>query len=163
MGGNMKKGYFYQTIIGNIGIIEEDGFIIEISFEKTKTNFQIEETKLIQQTHQQLEEYFAGKRTEFTIPIKMLGTPFEEKVWQALTTIPYGETRSYQDIAIQIGNPKACRAVGMANHKNPLPIIVPCHRVIGKNRKLVGYAGGIGIKEKLLSIEKFKDNCCYYN
>lgn len=152
----MKKGYLYQTIIGTIGMIEEDGFIIEITLGKLHLNCQIEETKLTQETYQQLEDYFAGKRTQFTIPIQLKGTSFQCKVWNALRTIPYGETRSYQDIAIQIENPKSCRAVGMAIHNNPIPIVIPCHRVIGKNKKLVGYSGGIEIKEKLLELEKIK-------
>ncbi len=151
----MKKGYFYQTTIGKVGIVEENGLIIEISFQQIKSNYQIEETNLLYKTAQQLEEYLIGKRIEFTIPIQLQGTSFQCKVWNALRTIPYGETRSYQDISIQIGSPKSCRAVGMACHNNPIAILIPCHRVIGKNKKLVGYAGGIDIKEKLLELEKY--------
>ena len=102
----------------------------------------------------QLEEYFSGKRSSFSLPMAPVGTQFMQDVWQALVTIPYGEVRSYRDIAKAIGNPKACRAVGMANNRNPLPIIIPCHRVIGANGKLVGYAGGLDCKEKLLALEK---------
>ena len=87
------------------------------------------------------------------MPLHPNGTEFQIKVWKALTEIPYGETRSYKDIAISIGNEKACRAVGMANNKNPIPIIIPCHRVIGANKKLVGYAGGLDLKERLLDLE----------
>lgn len=106
------------------------------------------------QTQMELEEYFAGKRKTFSVPLSLHGTPFQKKVWTALCTIPYGETRSYSEIAEAVGNPKACRAVGMANNKNPILIIVPCHRVIGKNGSLVGYGGGLPIKEKLLKLEK---------
>lgn len=151
----MKKGYFYQTMIGKVGIVEENGLIIELSFQQIKSNYQIEETNLLYKTAQQLEEYLIGKRIEFTIPIQLQGTSFQCKVWNALMTIPYGETRSYQDIAIQIGSPKSCRAVGMACHNNPIAILVSCHRVIGKNKRLVGYAGGIDIKERLLELEKY--------
>ncbi|MFM2587784.1 methylated-DNA--[protein]-cysteine S-methyltransferase [Vibrio sp. TBV020] len=102
----------------------------------------------------QLEEYFSGKRTTFDLPIAAQGTEFQKQVWHALTTIPYGQTWSYQDLADAIGNPKAVRAVGLANGKNPISIIVPCHRVIGKNGKLTGYAGGVERKAKLLELEK---------
>ncbi len=98
-------------------------------------------------------EYLLGDRTEFSLPINMAGTPFQQSVWQALERIPYGETATYKQIAKNIGNEKACRAVGMANNKNPLPIIIPCHRIIGSNNSLVGYAGGLALKRKLLEIE----------
>lgn len=101
----------------------------------------------------QLDEYFSGKRTQFDLPIAAKGTAFQMQVWQALTTIPYGETWSYQELANAIGNPKAVRAVGLANGKNPVSIVVPCHRVIGKNGKLTGYAGGIERKRWLLERE----------
>lgn len=101
----------------------------------------------------ELKEYFAGTRREFTIPLDRRGTPFQLRVWDALTQIPYGETRSYSDIAIQIGNPKGQRAVGLANNKNPIGVIVPCHRVIGKKGGLVGYASGLDHKERLLGLE----------
>ncbi|EPR4994141.1 methylated-DNA--[protein]-cysteine S-methyltransferase [Vibrio navarrensis] len=101
----------------------------------------------------QLNEYFLGKRTQFDLPIAAKGTAFQMQVWQALTTIPYGETWSYQELANAIGNPKAVRAVGLANGKNPVSIVVPCHRVIGKNGKLTGYAGGIERKQWLLERE----------
>ena len=103
---------------------------------------------------QQLEEYFSGARCAFSVPIRMNGTPFQMRVWKALTEIGYGETATYGDSARLIGNPKACRAVGMANNRNPLPIIVPCHRIIGKDGSLTGYAGGLNVKEWLLNLEK---------
>lgn len=101
----------------------------------------------------QLTEYFAGSRREFDLPLAPQGTPFQLSVWQALLTIPYGATCSYRDIAEQVGNVKAVRAVGGANGRNPLPIVVPCHRVIGSNGKLTGFGGGIETKEFLLSLE----------
>ena len=102
----------------------------------------------------QLEEYFAGTRTHFTIPLEQKGTPFQQRVWQALLNIPYGQTVSYGEIARSIGLPRASRAVGAANGKNPISILVPCHRVIGHSGKLVGYGGGLSIKEKLLAHER---------
>ena len=102
----------------------------------------------------QLEEYLAGKRTAFDLPLCPQGTPFQQKVWQALRTIPYGQTRSYGEIAEQIGQPNACRAVGMANHANPLLILIPCHRVVGENGGLTGYAAGLELKQRLLELEK---------
>ena len=101
-----------------------------------------------------MKHYQERKRKFFDLPLKVEGTAFQKKVWQALCSIPYGETRSYKEIAIQIGNERACRAVGMANNKNPIGILIPCHRVIGTNHKLVGYAGGLDKKEFLLKLEK---------
>jgi methylated-DNA-[protein]-cysteine S-methyltransferase len=101
----------------------------------------------------QLEEYFAKKRTQFSIPLDCKGTVFQQQVWDALLTIPYGQTRSYRDIAVQINNPKAVRAVGAANGKNPISIIAPCHRVIGANGTLTGFAGGLDLKSYLLQLE----------
>lgn len=102
----------------------------------------------------ELDEYFAGKRKIFTLPLATKGSPFQQKVWDALLRIPYGETCSYADIALEIGNPKAFRAVGMANNRNKIGIIIPCHRVIGKDGTLVGYAGGLEFKLALLDLEK---------
>ena len=102
----------------------------------------------------ELDEYFQGKRKTFDIPLRTHGTPFQEKVWAALREIPYGETRSYRDIAEAIGHPKAYRAVGMANNANPLFIIIPCHRVIGADGSLTGYGGGLPMKKALLMLEK---------
>ena len=102
----------------------------------------------------QLSEYFAGNRKQFDIPLAMRGTPFQLDVWRALQRIPYGETRSYEEIASTIGRPTATRAVGAANGANPIPIIVPCHRVIGKNGALTGFGGGIPVKRRLLDLER---------
>lgn len=111
-------------------------------------------TPLTQQLAIQMEEYFQGKRKVFDIPYILHGTPFQERVWQALCQIPYGQTRSYRDIAEEIGQPKAYRAVGMANHRNPMMLVVPCHRVIGADGSLGGYAGGLELKRFLLSLEQ---------
>jgi len=102
----------------------------------------------------QLRAYFNGERTHFDLKLNMKGTDFQKKVWQQLVKIPYGETISYGELAKRIGNPKASRAVGMANGKNPISIIVPCHRVIGKNGSLTGFGGGIAVKEHLIEMEK---------
>ena len=111
------------------------------------------ELPVLQQCALQLAEYFSGRRRQFDLPLAPEGTPFQRSVWRALCQIPYGETRSYGEIAVQIGTPKAARAVGMANNRNPIPILIPCHRVIGSTGKLVGYAGGLGTKEALLNLE----------
>ncbi|WP_455292811.1 methylated-DNA--[protein]-cysteine S-methyltransferase [Vibrio parahaemolyticus] len=109
---------------------------------------------ILRQAVTQLDEYFSGLRNEFDLPLAATGTDFQNQVWHALTTIPYGETWSYQDLANAIGNPKAVRAVGLANGKNPISIVVPCHRVIGKSGKLTGYAGGVERKQRLLVLEQ---------
>lgn len=151
----MINYFCYDTEIGKIKISEKDGKIIELGFSEYKKEDEIEkETESIKKACTQLEEYLSRKRTNFDIEIEMIGTEFQKKVWKELLNIPYGETRSYKDIAIAIGNEKACRAVGNANNKNPIAIIVPCHRVVGSNGSMTGYAGGIDIKEKLLKIEK---------
>ena len=108
---------------------------------------------LLLQAEQQLQEYFAGTRQRFDLPLDFAGTEFQRKVWAALVSIPFGETRSYKQIAEQIGHPSAMRAVGAANGRNPVSIIAPCHRVIGANGKLTGFAGGLDIKVFLLSLE----------
>jgi methylated-DNA-[protein]-cysteine S-methyltransferase len=102
----------------------------------------------------QLSEYFQGRRTQFDCVLDFEGTPFQVSVWRALQEIPYGQTRSYGDIAKSIGKPRAARAVGMANHVNPIAVVIPCHRVVGRNGSLTGYAGGLDLKQKLLSIEQ---------
>lgn len=147
--------YVYSTAVGKMTIAEENSAIVMVSFgASAPPKAEKSETELIKRTFMELEEYFAGKRREFDIPLAPKGTAFQLKVWEALKTIPYSETRTYQQIAEQTGNIKASRAVGMANNKNPIAIIVPCHRVIGANGSLVGYAAGLKIKEKLLEIEK---------
>ena len=150
----MEKIYFYETPVGKLCIGEENGCIIRVTWSKIPQEYILEETELILKCKNQLEEYFAGKRKTFDLPLVPKGTEFQQKVWKALTEIPYGETRTYGEIAAAVGNPKAARAVGMANNKNPIGIIIPCHRVVGANGKLVGYAGGMEKKEWLLSLEK---------
>lgn len=120
----------------------------------TELGVKSEQCTILINTIKQLDEYFSGKRTIFTLPLAAKGTEFQQSVWQALCKIPYGETWNYQQIAEAIGNPKAVRAVGLANGRNPISIIVPCHRVIGKSGKLTGYAGGINRKASLLELER---------
>lgn len=148
--------------LGIIYVISDGEAIVNVElFEDgwEKMNDQYEMVKsdvpLLQEALKQLDEYFAGKRKVFQLPLKWKGTIFQEKVWQALCDIPYGTTASYSEIAEKIGHPKAVRAVGQANRANELAIIVPCHRVIGKNRSLTGYAGNrTDVKEKLLRLEQ---------
>lgn len=151
----MKKIFYYDTKIGKIAIAEEDGQITNVCFENRPTpDAKIEETQAIKECAKQLNEYFGSNRKTFDLPLNPCGTEFMKKVWDALLEIPYGKTRSYKDISEKIGHELAYRAVGMANNKNPIPIIIPCHRVIGSDKKLTGYAGGIEIKEYLLELEK---------
>jgi methylated-DNA-[protein]-cysteine S-methyltransferase len=113
---------------------------------------------LLEQAVEQLGDYFQGQRKTFSLPYHVKGTPFQEAVWRALCEIPYGKTCSYQDIAKKVGRPKAMRAVGGANHRNPISILIPCHRVIGQDGGLVGYGGGLEAKKFLLDLEgKFSD------
>ena len=166
------------NILGNIEILEENNYIVGINLLETlnKTNktsninnlnnnvlprhieitYNKKEkiTPLLQRTIQQLQEYFLGQRKEFDLPINLKGTNFQIKVWQELQKIPYGEVISYSELAERINCPKAIRAVGGACGKNPILIIVPCHRVLGKNGNLTGFSGGINYKEKLLILEK---------
>jgi len=149
--------FFYRFNKVDIGITAEKNAITGLFFgNDVPYGFIKAETSLIKKTALQIEEYFAGKRKIFSVPLSIQGTEFHMDVWKALQTIPYGETRSYKDIALQIGRPKAVRAVGMANNRNPISIIIPCHRVIGHNGKLVGYGGGLPLKEYLLELEGLK-------
>lgn len=143
----------YNTKIGELKIEYENDVLTGIAYTENEKEQGIR-SELSDKTVLQLEEYFDGRRKEFDIPIKLRGTEFQKKVWNELLKIPYGATVSYKDIAIKIGNPKACRAVGMANHNNPILIIVPCHRVINENKKLGGYALGLDLKRRLLVLEK---------
>lgn len=156
------KTRYYSHEIGLIEIKYDEKYIRAIQFVSAKTSIENEQSDLSDKAFLQLKEYFNGSRKVFDLPYIMEGTDFQKKVWRALCEIPYGETRSYKEIAIQIGKGKAARAVGSANNKNPLAIIIPCHRVISADGKLSGYAGGIEIKESLLNLEKrnlfFKDN-----
>ena len=114
----------------------------------------VRKDEFFDKARQQVLEYFAGTRSEFTIPLAPKGTDFQQQVWQALRAIPHGQTRSYKEIAEAMGKPKAARAVGTANGKNPIPIIIPCHRVIAAGGKLAGFAHGLGAKQQLLNLEK---------
>ena len=157
--------YTKQTEIGNVTIVEDRGFIVSLIFgdinygiktKQVRYNKFLKErlTENLDSAFEQLEEYLKGERKEFTLPLNPKGTQFQQKVWSALLAIPYGETRSYKDIAAKIGDEKACRAVGMANNKNKIPVFIPCHRVIGSNGDLSGYAGGAELKTKLLELEQ---------
>ena len=152
----MENVVFIHSPLGKIAVIESDRTISRLLFPGTilPDGIKQQETPLLLQAATQIEEYFQGKRICFQLPLGPAGTPFQKKVWEALLTIPYGETRSYGQIAAQIGSPKACRAVGHANHCNPIPIIIPCHRVVGTSGKLTGYAGGLEAKELLLKLER---------
>lgn len=145
--------YYFNSPVGMLKIVQEDNFITQISFADGAAETGAE-TPCIKKAKEQLELYFQGKLKQFDLPLNPKGTDFQKKVWKALQTIPYGETVSYKEIAQAVGSPKAYRAVGSANNKNPIVIVVPCHRVIGSNNKLVGYAGGLDIKQQLLTMEQ---------
>ena len=142
----------YPARLKNIRIEYTDCAITGISF--TDEPIGGNPTELSEAASKQLNEYFLGMRTKFDLPLAPKGTPFQQKVWAALLDIPFGQTRSYKDIAVVVGNANASRAVGLANNKNPIAIVIPCHRVIGTDRRLVGYAGGLDIKKALLDLEQ---------
>lgn len=158
----MKYFSYCSSPLGDMQMIEENNSLTHLNLSVNqilpgdfpKGSLTQKDTPLISSAKRQLDEYFQGKRKSFDLPLAPSGTQFQQKVWNALCTIPYGETRSYKEIAAQIQNPKGCRAVGMANNRNPIMIIIPCHRVIGSNGSLVGYAGGLDIKQWLLAHEK---------
>lgn len=141
--------------VGRLLLAEEDGYVTHIDFGgEPPAAWNLEESPVLRRTCAELAEYFAGERRVFTVPLAPRGTEFQTRVWDALRAIPYGETRSYRQIAEAVGQPKACRAVGMANHRNPISILIPCHRVIGANGSLVGYGGGLDLKTWLLRLER---------
>lgn len=148
----MEQTYCYETPIGYLTISDNGSAITKIQFGKTENGGT--ESILAKKAYKQLCEYFQGKRREFHLPLEMEGTEFQKKVWKELLKIPYGSTCSYKDIAIGIGNEKAVRAVGGANNKNPLMIVVPCHRVVGISGALTGYACGLDVKKYLLDLER---------
>ena len=152
----MKTMSYFQTSIGSIGIAEEDDAITNLWFQKERAPRDAVESQkdLLIEASAQLTEYLSGKRSKFSLPLAPVGTQFMSKVWEGLRAIPYGQTRSYGEIARSIGAPGASRAVGMACNRNPISIIIPCHRVIGSNAKLVGYLGGLDLKERLLELER---------
>ena len=144
----------FDTPVGAIGLEEENGAIVRLLLPGAPApRIACHETPLLTQGERQLLEYLAGGRRVFDLPLAPKGTEFYRSVWRALEDIPYGETRSYRDIAQAVGRPKAVRAVGQANHNNPISIIIPCHRVVGANGSLTGYGGGLDLKERLLRLE----------
>ncbi len=151
----MQKYFRYKTKIGWIYIISDERGIAAVSLNKLPKGFEgiEEETYLSDQCAQELQEYIDGKRKVFTVPLSFKGTAFQDKVWQELCKIPYGQTKTYGQIAAAAGNKKGARAVGGACNKNPLMIIVPCHRVVGTDGKLTGYALGLKLKKQLLKLE----------
>lgn len=151
----MGQKTFFDSPIGKLTLAETDG---KLSFVQLSSRFNPPDlpealSPVLLETKKQLQEYFDGTRQKFDLPLSPKGTPFQSRVWKALLQIPYGETRSYQQIASMIGNAKGCRAVGNANGKNPMIILIPCHRVIAANGNLGGYTGGIAIKKALLELE----------
>lgn len=146
--------------VGQLTLVARDGKLNAILWEKDRPNrvrlgelHEAHDNPALLETERQLKEYFAGTRNHFELELDFTGTDFQRQVWQALLTIPFGETRSYSQIAQQIGNPKAVRAVGAANGRNPISIIAPCHRVIGASGELTGFAGGLQAKQYLLALE----------
>ncbi len=147
------KTYTYANKIGHISIFEEDDFIVEIRFGQVYPTAETP-SPLILQTITQIDEYLTGKRTEFQIPYRLLGSPFETDVLKAMLSIPYGETISYKELAIKSNHENAIRAVGSVCRKNKIPIIIPCHRVIKSDGTIGNYSGGIDTKKLLLQLEK---------
>jgi methylated-DNA-[protein]-cysteine S-methyltransferase len=151
----MTQTLYFNSPLGLMMAQEQDGAIIALDFvQAPQPDDILAETPLLLEAKRQVLEYFAGKRRDFDLPLAPKGTPFQQRVWQALRDIPYGQTRSYGQIAAAVGNPKAGRAVGGANHRNPISLVQPCHRVIGSSGRLVGYGGGLDKKEALLALER---------
>ena len=148
----MKRTVIYHSPVGKLQLEVTDGAVTALRTARADLVVDAPDV-LTQRVFRQLDEYFAGARRTFDFPCRLQGTPFQQKVWAALREIPYGETRSYRDIAEAIGHPKAFRAVGAANHANPIFIVIPCHRVIGAGGALVGYGGGLAMKRALLALE----------
>ena len=154
----MKYYCYCDSPIGRMLLVGENGMLEELHFPKAIEQLEIptnwQENEIFFEEHlRQLHQYFGGERQEFHLPLAAKGTPFQEQVWRELCKIPFGKTASYGEIAERIGKPKACRAVGMANKKNPIPIIIPCHRIIGKDGSLTGFGGGLSVKKQLLDLE----------
>ena len=147
---------FFDTTIGRIGITEENGSITRLLFATDPVPVGLIEGKsaAITEAARQVKAYLAGELQEFSLSLAPKGTEFLRTVWAELCRVPYGATASYKDIAVAVGNPKAVRAVGLANNRNPIPLIIPCHRILGSNGKLTGYRGGLALKEQLLNLER---------
>lgn len=143
-----------DTPIGSVTVIADDSAVTAIRFGALTGAVDPPATSLLFAAKEELTAYFAGRLRTFSVPVCPQGSSFSKRVWEALREIPYGQTVSYGEIAARIGSPNAARAVGMANHRNPIPIIIPCHRVIGANGKPVGYAGGLSVKTILLNLER---------
>ena len=150
----MKIFKTLSSPIGVISVAAEGDFLTNLVFDSCVSDAKEGSSSVLDNVISQLNEYFAGSRKSFDLPLKFYGTEFQNRVWRELQNIPYGMTISYKELAEKMGNIKACRAVGMANNKNPIPIIVPCHRVIGASGKLTGYAGGLEVKKFLLELEQ---------
>lgn len=150
----MKNVFVYQTKLGLVAIQDDGNHITNLDVVSEGEFTGLNESLLARKAAQQLYEYLDGKRSTFDLPLNPQGTEFQKSVWKALLDIPYGETRSYRQVAEAVGNPKACRAVGMANNRNPIMIFIPCHRVVGSDGSLVGYGGGLDMKKQLLDLEK---------
>ena len=157
----MKYYHYYESPIGKLVIVHNDRGITNLYLAHLLQieNAIQEETDLIKEAVKQLDEYFNGLRQSFDLPLAPAGTHFQQKVWHALRNIPCGKTYSYKQIAEQIGSPKASRAIGMANNKNPILLLIPCHRVIGANGKLIGFAAGLEMKKYLLTLEGISYEC----
>lgn len=152
----MYTNCLFDSPFGKLKLTASPEALVAISFRPDSTTYldsALIRNKILRLATLQLSEYFTGQRQRFDIPLAPVGTIFQQQVWQALLSIPYGSTASYKEIAKKIGNPKAYRAIGGANNKNPLPIVIPCHRIIGSNGCLTGYAGGLTIKKFLLELE----------
>lgn len=150
--------WMFDTPLGTIAAGEEDGAMVRLWLPSTPVpRLMPHRTPLLERAEGQILEYLNGRRQEFDLPLAFAGTEFQRKVWQALREIPYGKTVSYGALAEHIGCPGGARAVGMANHANPLPILVPCHRVVGAGGQLTGYAGGLELKQALLALESGKN------
>lgn len=149
------RAYTYALPVGPMTLAEDDGRLTLAHFGAlADPAWRMEESPLLRRACDELREYFAGRRREFDLPLAPHGTEFQRMVWEALRAIPYGETRSYGQIAAAVERPRACRAVGLANNRNPLAIVVPCHRVIGADGTLTGYGAGLPVKAALLALEK---------
>lgn len=151
--------WMFDTPLGTMAVGEEDSAVVRVYLPNTQTpRLMPHKTPLLERAETQILEYLSGQRQEFDLPLAFVGTDFQKKVWQALCEIPYGQTESYGSLAARIGCPGGARAVGMANHRNPLPVLVPCHRVVGAKGQLTGYAGGLELKQALLALEDGKNH-----
>jgi methylated-DNA-[protein]-cysteine S-methyltransferase len=148
----MKTQRKYESKIGPLWLVATERGLCGIHWKRQTAP--LGDSPVLDQAERELEEYFAGRRKRFDVVLDVTGTAFQQSVWRELARIPYGETRSYAQIAQRVGSPRAVRAVGTANGRNPVSIIVPCHRVIASSGKLAGYAGGLSVKETLLALEK---------